>query len=302
MSSYKLEKISERSNHSGPVYHLTLGPKSGTCYSSSGDGFVALWRAPGLEQEHEAVRIGEPVYCSRYVPSLNWLLAGTSSGSIHVIDRESRRELFNKQVHPGGVFDLLPVGEEELLIAAGADGTLSVWQLPSMELMVQLPICEGKIRRLVAVQGTTEFVAACGDGTIRWMETTFFNETKRLVCGKEGVTALAFHPHKPVLLAGDKSAMMHAWNLQTDSLLLSIPAHNFTIYDISPHPQLPLLATASRDKTIKLWSSSDLAVIDRKGPGEGGHTHSVNRLLWIDGETLISCGDDRKIIAWKLRS
>jgi WD40 repeat protein len=299
---YALNKISEKANHTGPVYAVCRGPEANTFYSASSDGYAALWKGPGLEQLHEAVNAGAPVFAVRYLPAYNWLLAGTASGSLHGVDRNTRTERFNKYVHPGGVFDLLLLGPLQMLLVAGADGSVSIWELPAMKLIIQLPLCEGKIRRLMALPDSGEFAAACGDGTVRIIETSFFNETARLVCGKEGVTSLALHPSKPVLMAGDKTAHVHLFELSGHTRLLSIPAHNFSVYDIQFHPTQPVFATASRDKTLKLWNSQTLEVFQRIGSREGGHTHSVNRLLWLNDTTLITAGDDRRIISWQLSS
>jgi WD40 repeat protein len=71
---------------------------------------------------------------------------------------------------------------------------------------------------------------------------------------------------------------------------------------LSLSPNKKLLASASRDKTIKIWDAESLEllkVLDRtKYPTS--HTHSVNRLLWLNDDTLISTGDDRKVICWKI--
>ncbi|MBK8425147.1 MAG: hypothetical protein IPL27_03820 [Lewinellaceae bacterium] len=55
-------------------------------------------------------------------------------------------------------------------------------------------------------------------------------------------------------------------------------------------------ATASRDKTLKIWDSATftlLKVVDTIR--DGGHINSVNRLLWLP-ECLVSASDDRSAI------
>ena len=62
-----------------------------------------------------------------------------------------------------------------------------------------------------------------------------------------------------------------------------------------------LMATASRDKHIKIWEDdlTLLKVIDFEK--FAGHKNSVNKLCWLAEEKiLLSVSDDRSMIAWKI--
>jgi WD40 repeat protein len=61
-------------------------------------------------------------------------------------------------------------------------------------------------------------------------------------------------------------------------------------------------ASASRDKTIRIWSAETYELqksIDKEK--YDGHLNSVNKLLWLHSHNyLISGSDDRSIIIWKV--
>ena len=78
----------------------------------------------------------------------------------------------------------------------------------------------------------------------------------------------------------------------------AIPAHRANIYGIAFNPQGTVCATASRDKSVKLWDAASFEPIDRFELKQGGHTHSVNAVHWCADGTLLSAGDDRTIKAW----
>ena len=59
------------------------------------------------------------------------------------------------------------------------------------------------------------------------------------------------------------------------------------------------MATASRDKKIKIWND-DLTFISRIEEHPVGHKNSVNTLCWLSDTELITTGDDRCIMLWHL--
>ncbi len=80
-----------------------------------------------------------------------------------------------------------------------------------------------------------------------------------------------------------------------------VPAHYWAIYDIQFSPNHQLMATASRDKTIKLWEIDPFKVLCRlERRIANAHTHSVNKLLWLDDNTMVSASDDGRVKIWQI--
>jgi WD40 repeat protein len=55
------------------------------------------------------------------------------------------------------------------------------------------------------------------------------------------------------------------------------------------------------DKTIKIWGADDFKLYKTISREKGfeGHFLSVNKAIW-NGDQLISCSDDKKILVWEL--
>jgi len=143
------------------------------------------------------------------------------------------------------------------------------------------------------------------DGHIYFISERDFALTKVIQDAHDkSVFSLAFSYDGNKLLSGGRDALLKCWHLDQNKpkLETSINAHWFTINAIALHPNGHIFATASRDKTIKIWDSKTLKVLKvLEGVRDGGHVNSVNTLLWIDGGKLLaSAGDDRTIVLWEL--
>jgi WD40 repeat protein len=87
----------------------------------------------------------------------------------------------------------------------------------------------------------------------------------------------------------------------TDELLnihKQIDAHWFSIHALAFSPRGNLLASGSMDKSIRLWDANHGELLVHK---ELAHRSSVNQIVWLDHDTLISCSDDSQIISWKIK-
>ncbi|KTW29861.1 hypothetical protein T552_01065 [Pneumocystis carinii B80] len=65
--------------------------------------------------------------------------------------------------------------------------------------------------------------------------------------------------------------MKHLRHIQT------LSGHVDRVWNLSPHPTLPLLASASSDKTVKIWSTQNGKCIATL---EGGHQRSIRSVSW----------------------
>jgi WD repeat-containing protein 61 len=104
-----------------------------------------------------------------------------------------------------------------------------------------------------------------------------------------------------VLLTGGRDAHLKAHHLSGGQLISNQPAHWFTINAICPMNAISCFATASRDKTIRIWNDADVTPLYTLDVQRGGHVNSVNALHWNEEMKLLaSAGDDRIIRLWSL--
>lgn len=272
-----------------------------TLFSVGADKVVAEWNLETGETNPFAIRTERTVY-SLLNLDRKYLVIGTIVGGVHVIDLETRQEVRHLKFHDKGIFHMLHLSSTNRVLAACADGSISIWNADDWSLERHLTISGEKIRRLALNSGESLIAIAAGDGKVRLLETNKFKLVMELDAHADGANSVAFMPNGD-LFTGGKDAHLCRWNaIEGFKLAEKIPAHNFAIYDIVIPADGSFIATASRDKTVKIWNPEDMSSPTRLDRAKaGGHLNSVNAAIWLEDEKLLAtCGDDRSVILWEV--
>jgi WD40 repeat protein len=99
------------------------------------------------------------------------------------------------------------------------------------------------------------------------------------------------------LLIGGRDCKLHILRKRDKKELNIINAHTSTINHISSLNDL--IITASRDKSIRIWTE-DIQLVQSIHTIHGGHHNSVNFILPVDSNSFYTCSDDRSIMRWSI--
>ena len=298
-------KIAQFEGHKGAIYTLEHAAESHLFFSGSYDSMVVEWNLANPPQNRAIAKLPEKAFALKYIPEKKLLLVGTYTGGIHVIDLVNNKEIKLLQLHQSIIFDIQYVVDKEWFFVLSADGSFSVWKIDGFDLVTIQRFGNYKMRSIDFCKKRNEAAIGYGDGTIRIIDIDTFKEKgiKRGHMEEYSVTTVKYHPSGTFLLSGSRDAHLNLWDIDNDyQLAQRIPAHNYAIYSIVFSPDGNHFATGSRDKTVKIWDANEVKLLlTLNSEKHGGHTHSVNKLMWCNYKNyLISTGDDCTIKVWEV--
>jgi WD repeat-containing protein 61 len=290
------------SGHNTAVYALCNGPDETSFISGSGDKYIAQWNLFNGTQEKFSAKLPSPVFSLLPMYNFNQVWVGTGNGHIHVLDLKKREEIHAFKFHSIQVFDMKYSEKLGLVFSCGGDGTVSCYDAQQLKHLHSQKFSDVKIRS-IEFYGDSLLLAE-GSGKTIVVNPHDLSVEHEFVSHKLATNCYFADESNGLLYSGGRDAHLNLWDIKNNYFLLkSLPAHNYAIYRIVDVPRYGIIATASRDKTIKLWEKDTLQIVQRIGKeSHEGHSFSVNAMIWNEGmRTLVSAGDDRTIISWEIR-
>jgi WD40 repeat protein len=146
--SIDIKHIATLNGHSGCVYAIDKGTTEHTVFTGGSDKFIALWNLETLQAEKFTASLPSPIYTICHIPEKNIILAGTTTGSIHIIDLEKKKEIKILQHHLAPVFDIKYSLETNCFYSAGGDGNFAVCSLDTLSLVKMKKLSHEKVRSI----------------------------------------------------------------------------------------------------------------------------------------------------------
>jgi WD40 repeat protein len=293
----KVELINTFQGGEDSFYCIEKNEKGGF-YTGGKGNHILEWDMGDPERVKAISRLPHKAFSLLYNESLSHLLIGQSSGGIHVIDLNEKKEIRLLQGHDGIIYKLVYIPLKNIIVACSGDGHFSIWDASSYEMIAKHFLSEGNCRSIAHYENYL-FIGS-GVGIIYKYNIQNKEITNSVSACDNTITSLTIDQENQLLISGSKDAHIRYFDLDL-KINNSIPAHNYAIYGLTFNPEFPIYASSSMDKTIKIWqtgSSKPILRIDKKD--YDGHTSSVNGLLWMSSEDLISYGDDKTIKHWKI--
>lgn len=297
-TSVMLTRTQERSGHRAAIYDLQPAPDG--FYSASADGYIVHWHRDDVDFGRVVASVEGGKFLSlTAIP--RGLVAGTLDGGVHWLYPDATEKNRHVAHHRRGTFAVIRI--EGDLLTGGGGGMLTRWSVASGRSTESLPLSGNSLRRIAHDPVYDRLAVGASDGRVYLLDRQAFSLLDSAPAHPPSVFALSFSADGEYLFSGGRDAALSRWRVLDGSLTLdqNVPAHLMTVNALAVHPSGDYLATASRDKTIKIWRTDNLRLLKVcEVVRDRGHVNSVNALLWLDDETLITAGDDRRVLEWKL--
>jgi WD40 repeat protein len=300
----QIERTHTCTGHRASVYALAPGRDNRHFISAGGDGWVVEWNLDNPETGLLVASTDSNIFSLCRLPDAQ-LAAGNMNGGLHWINLREPEKARLMQSHKKGIFDLRIIGNR--LFSAGGDGVLTVWNIGSQYPEMSIQLSAAALRCIAYTPERDELAIGSSDSRIIFLDASTMRVTGEIRdAHTSSVFSLAYAPDGKTLLSGSRDAFLRIHSLSDNGNWMRDPrspdlaAHLFTINHIVFSPDASLFATASRDKTIRLWDFQTgqlLKVTDVIR--HGGHVNSVNRLMWTE-DALLSASDDRTVSIWKV--
>src|ERR1700743_108232 len=141
-------KTGELTGHTNPIFTLELSQKPGILFSGGNDKGVVEWSLKRNEFIKVMFPVGSSVYAIHAPAGLHYLFVGLRSGNVMVFDFIKQQLLSPLNHHAKPVFDIKSVPQKNELLVASEDGTVSVWNLETLELLHTIQVSHDTVRAI----------------------------------------------------------------------------------------------------------------------------------------------------------
>ncbi len=279
--------------HKHPVYALAkINQKE--FISAGSDGDIIHWSTGEKKENRLLAKSKYPIFCLFYYEDI--CFAGNQEGQIIITNLISGKSSM-VDLDGGSIFSFAVINDR--LYIGTFSGQLYYSPLNNLHTFESIKIGEKSIRAILYLEKHALIAFGLSDQSVQFWNYANMKEIQKKIVHKKSIFSLSIADNR--LWAGSMDAKLSLWSLDNLELYEIIHAHIGAINSLSFNRSLGLIASASRDKSIKLWNGKDAElkkVINFKKIK--GHERSVNKVLWLNDNSLISAGDDVQIIHWEI--
>ena len=232
-------------------------------------------------------------------PDQGLLAVGTASGSVCLYDTSSTKISGSFQAHSKAVNSVGFAMGINALVTGSADNTVKIWKAQGSSYAAVHSMTGVHSDSVVGISVhpcDTFFASASRDQTWAFVDVQA-GATVYSVVGTEAgsFSSLQFHPDGLLLVTAGEDPQYHIrlWDIKSKENVISFKGHTGRVNDICFSENGYYFATASSDKTVKLWDLRNLE--DPMFVNEKSDSEMMAVSFDRSGEYLASCGKDVQV-------
>jgi WD40 repeat protein len=231
-------------------------------------GRVTLWDADTGRRGLTLNEAGTDVISSvAFRPDGRRLAGASLDNMVKVWDPATGQELLTLRGHKGPVRVVAYSRDGRRLATASTDQTAKLWDAETGQELLTFPAHKAAVLCVAFHPDGALAASAAADGTVKVWETATGRERLALPGQGEAVQAVAFSPDGRRLLTA-RMRTLQVWDAATGREVLMLKGHAGPIAWAAFSPDGRQVASASEDRTVKLWDLPPAAGgEDRSGHG-----------------------------------
>ncbi len=301
-----IEKIAQLTGHQAAVFALGEGRTPQHVISGAGDGWLVEWDLATPDLGRLLAKVERNIFSLQFLKNQNRIVVGDMDGGVRFVDLNQPEKTLNIKHHSKGCYAIQLFDNQ--LFTIGGEGTITRWSVAESRSLESLQLSTKSLRSLDICVEKREIAIGASDGNVYFLDLDTFDVKQTIKAAHtNSVFSVRYTPDGKHLVTGGRDAFLKLWSLEAPQYfsLFEAPAHLFTLNSIAFHSSNPMLfATASRDRTIKIWEIQGAQLVLCKVIDtirHGCHIRSVNSLFWSTfNDYLVSVSDDRRVIVWKI--
>ena len=276
-----VNKQNELAGHEEEVKYVSFSPDGETLVTHSKDGLIKLWSLAGKQLSKE-MKVGENPSKFRGV---NFQSIEATTTLVDNFLTEEDCETLENVSHCDEVSAVSFSPNGQMIATASKDGTVKLWDRNG------------------------QFLRTLVDDFLTKGDCERFKKSFKQVSHCHEVLAVSFGPNSQMIATASKDQTVKLWSrdgqfletLVDDSLTdqdcerFKQVSHCDEVWDVSFSHNGEMIATASRDKTVKLWDRNERKLVRTlRGHTDGVLSVSFNH----EDRMLASAGYDSNVLLW----
>ena len=307
-----IEPAIQLEGHQGRVTSLTFSPVENHLVSCDVNGRCILWNVSSREEiwsvKHHTRRVSD----SAYTLDGKEILTASFDNTVGRMDAKTGAEIAEKIFKQGAPvikLALSPNGQRAVTVSQSVENDkqaseLRFWDVASGDLLQSHAPSEFAVSHVCFFPSENRVLAVCDDNSVRVIavdedSSTVQIDEKILDFNLIGGTvwSVSFDPSgKSILTLGGSNVRL--WDLGSRREKISFRPHS-TVADACFSPDGKLIATASWDRSIKIWNRETGQVVS-KVIGSDSSLNSID--FHPEGTHLLTASDDATATLWEIES
>jgi len=201
-----------------------------------------------------------PVRCAKFIARKQWFIAASDDMRIRVYNYNTMEKVKELEAHADYIRCIEVHPSLPYVLSCSDDMSIKLWDWNKDFDCTQY--FEGHQHYVMQVKfnpkDSNTFASGSLDRTIKVWGLGSPVAHYTLEGHERGVNCIDYYPSgdKPYILSGADDKTVKIWDYQTKSIVHTFEGHTHNVCAVLFHPKLPLIASASEDGTVRLWSST----------------------------------------------